>query len=75
MKPIRFTFGYLNSNKIDLITYWICKKLPFIPTLDVDLFRSHSKIRHSIHFGILKFYYRIYKLDTKGWRFENLTDK
>jgi hypothetical protein len=80
MKSIYFSFGYMGTTIWNMITYKLCKLLPFIPTLECDLFKTFNNsktpfiVRHSIYLGWLNFYFRISK--TKGkWKFDNLSDK
>jgi hypothetical protein len=73
MKTITFYFGYYGPSKLDRISYWLCKNLPFIPSLEIRLF-STGKVKHSIYLGIFNFYWRWYKINNQ-WRFENLSNK
>lgn len=80
MRAIYFSFGYMDISKWNRFTYNLCKALPFIPTIECDLFKTYYKsttpfiIKHSIYIGFLKYYYRFYKIKDK-WRVENLSNK
>lgn len=79
MKPIYFSFGYFGPSKWGRFTYNLCNLLPFIPTIECELFKTYYKsnkpfrVRHSIYLGFLKYYVRISKTNGK-WKTENLTD-
>ena len=70
MKNIRFSFGYMNQTKIGNWSFHFAKKYWFIPTWEVDLFKTfhnsneYHPVKHSIYISS----FRLYK--TKKWRFE-----
>lgn len=80
MKNLYISFGYFGKSKFDRFSYWLCNKIPLIPTIELSLFKTYGNsekpfiIRHSIYLGFLKYYYRIEKFKGK-WRINNLTDK
>ena len=80
LKNFYFSFGYRGDyTKLNLFTYNLCKILPFIPTIEMNLFKTYHNsdvefdIKHSMHFGIFNFYCRLEKV--KGiWKYKNLTN-
>lgn len=79
MKNIRFYFGYYGISKYSKFTWRLCEKLPFIPSVDLELFRTTKggepcPLKHSIYIGWLKYYWH-WSFSTKRnkWRFDNLT--
>ena len=85
MKNIRFYFGYYAQSRWSRFTYWLCKNVKFIPSIELDLYRRHGvnagssagqycKLKHQIHIGIFNFYGRWYKFIDGKWKFDNLSN-
>jgi hypothetical protein len=75
MRNIKFYFGYMGKTRFDSITYWICNKFPFIPCLEVNLFRTYYNsntyfvVKHQISIAWFKYMFEARKVRGK-WRFE-----
>jgi hypothetical protein len=75
MRNIKFYFGYMGKSKYSLVTYWICRKFPFIPSLELDLFQTYHNsktefvVKHQICIGWFKSMFEARKVKGK-WRFE-----
>lgn len=75
---MKFTFGYDSNNKFDRFTYKLCKYLPFIPTVEVDIYRkyrtsnNYCPVKHIIVVQIFSYMWewRYFK-KTQKWEFRS----